>query len=296
MSRAGALCLMGGLAAGAVGCLAGCIDGVLPSTGSFEPIQVNGAQFFPGPLPVGTTGPTVQTINAPSTQLVAGQSGWSVNGDVDMGAYSVALAFTELGTGYWVVPVGEPDVQVSNALVWAAGCNFAWSIPVGSHDLAFSAIDGSGNAGPANPLTLTFQSPVPTGKVVISLGWDSGADLDLHLVAPDGTELDPQHPNTYAGTDGILPPGAGVLDRDSNAGCIQDGYREEDAVFATAPAPGSYLVRVDMASACGAAAADFVVTERVNGAVKLTVKGRLLAAAADGGGPGSGLFVAQLSF
>jgi len=60
--------------------------------------------------------------------------------------------------------------------------------------------------------------------------------------------------------------------------------------------PGSYLVRVDMASACGAAAADFVLTVRVDGAVTQTVKGRLLALQADGGGPGSGLFVAQLSF
>ena len=282
------------LVAGAL-LLTGCIDGVLPSTGSFEPIQVQGGQFFPGPLPVGT-GPKVDTINAPSTVLQAGQAGWGVNGDVDLGAYSVALAFADLGTGYWVVPVGAADVQQSAELVWSAGCNFSWSIPPGSHDVGFAAIDQNGEAGPTNTLTLTFQSPVPAGKVVISLDWDSSADLDLHLVAPDGTELDPQHPNTYAGTDGMLPPGTAVLDRDSNGACIQDGYREEDAVFAAAPAPGTYLVRVDMASACGAAAADFVVTERVDGAVVDTVKGRLLALSADGGGPGSGLFVTQLSF
>jgi hypothetical protein len=282
-----------GLAGGTLGCGP---DGIVPSTGALEPIQVNGGQFFDGPLPVGTAGPKVQTISAPSTVLVSGQSGWNVSGDVDIGAYSVALAFTELGTGYWIVPVGEPDVQVSGALVWSAGCSFAWSIPTGSHDLAFSAIDGTGQAGPANPLTLNFQSPVPAGAVVVSLTWDSNADLDLHLVAPDGAELDPQHPNTYAGSDGKLPPGTAVLDRDSNGGCVEDGYREEDAVFADAPAPGTYTVRVDMASACGAPSADFLVTVRVHGEVKQTIKGLLLAQDADGGGPGSGLFVTQLSF
>jgi hypothetical protein len=96
--------------------------------------------------------------------------------------------------------------------------------------------------------------------------------------------------------DGGLPPGTAVLDRDSNADCVEDAYREEDAVFADAPAPGNYIVRVDMFSACGAPAADFVVTERVHGAVTKTAKGILLAADADGGGPGSGVFVMQLSF
>ena len=80
-----------------------------------------------------------------------------------------------------------------------------------------------------------------------------------------------------ANPDGSLPPGTGVLDRDSNAACVEDGVREEDVVFADAPAEGTYLVRVDMASACGAPSADFVLTERVDGKVMDTVKGRLLA-------------------
>jgi uncharacterized protein YfaP (DUF2135 family) len=166
----------------------------------------------------------------------------------------------------------------------------------------FNAVDKTGNAGPApgtnQTEVLTFTSNVPTGDVVISLTWDTNADLDLHLVAPDGTELDPEHPNTAAmrEADGGLPPGTAVLDRDSNANCVPDAFREEDAVFAGPPASGIYVVRVDMFSACGAPEAAYVVTVSVKGEVKGTFRGVLIAEDADGGGPGSGVFVTNLSF
>jgi hypothetical protein len=51
-----------------------------------------------------------------------------------------------------------------------------------------------------------------------------------------------------------------------------------------------------MVSACGAPSADFVVEVRQDGQLTQTFDGRLLAQDADGGGPGTGLFVAQLQF
>lgn len=292
-----------GLLLGAVLLLAGCDDtGVLLSPVAEEPVEVQGGQFFSGAMPTGT-GPAVDFINTSSSVFLAGAMNKTLNGDADMGATAVLLRFADLGSGYWSVPVGMPDVTVTTGmLTWSATCNFSEDIPAGPHPLVFNAIDATGNAGPApgpnQTETLTFGSVVPKGDVVISLTWDSAADLDLHLIAPDGTELDPQHPNSAAmrEPDGGLPPGTAVLDRDANASCVQDGNPEEDAVFAGAPAPGTYIVRVDMFSACGAPAADFVVTVRVHGAVTQTTRGILQAADADGGGPGSGLFVTQLSF
>ena len=268
----------------------------MPNAGAFEPIRVGGAQFFPGPLPTGTTGPMMGTINAPSTVLNAGFGSWSISGDTDMAAYAILMRFADIGTGYWSVPVGPPDAVTAGMLTWSASCAFSWSTPPGSHDLDFVAIDANGSAGPVEPLTLTIQSNIPVGKAVVTLRWDSAADLDLHLIAPDGTELWSQHPNTYAGTDGMVPPGTATLDRDSNAACVQDNYREEDAIFATAPIPGNYLVRVDMVSACGAPSADFIVEIRIDGKVVQHVAGLLLAMDADFGGPGTGLFVTQQTF
>jgi hypothetical protein len=277
--------------------LASCDDeGVLPATNALEPIQVQGGQFFPGPLPTGA-GPKVDTVNALATEFVAGVSNQSFSGDADMGASAVLMRFADLGTGYWAVPVGPPDVITPGEVTWSATCDFSQSLPVGPRDLQFVAVDADGGAGPINDLVLRFTSPVPSGEVVLSLTWDSPADLDLHVVAPDGTELDPLHPTTAAmlESDGGLPPGTGVLDRDSNADCIEDSLREEDVVFAGVPTPGTYTLRVDMFSACGAPSADFTVTVRVAGEVKEKYRGLLLAMDADGGGPGSGVFVAALT-
>lgn len=275
--------------------LAGCEVGVLPSPAGREPIQVQGGQFFPGPLPESDAGPAVVALNSADNLVFPGQAGKVLSGDVAGGGNAILMRLADLGTGYWSVPVGSPDPQMPGAITWSANVDFAWTIPPGNHDMLFSAMGLDGTAGPALHNPYLFQSSVPTGKAVVSLAWDSSADLDLHLVTPDGHEIDPKHP-TSASLDGGTSTGAGTLDRDSNASCVQDGFREEDVVFADAPLPGNYLVRVDMFSACGAPAADFVVTVRVDGNVTKTVKGRLLDTDADGGGPGSGLFVAQITF
>jgi hypothetical protein len=283
--------------------LAGCDDaGVLASPVALEPLSVQGGQFFPGPLPTGT-GPKVDFINTPATVFPAGSINKTLTGDADMGATAVLLRFADLGSGYWSVPIGVPDVTMSNgALTWSATCNFSESIPAGHHPLVFNAIDANGNAGPAPGVnqteTLSFLPVVPKGDVVISLTWDTAADLDLHVVAPDGTELDPQHPTTASSraVGAPVPPGTAVLNRDANANCIKDPSPEEDAIFADPPLPGTYVVRVDMFSSCGVPAADFVVTLRVRGKVMQTVEGVLRAQDADGGGPGSGLLVMTLDF
>jgi hypothetical protein len=275
--------------------LAGCEVGVRPTTGQLEPFQVQGGQFFPGELPGSDAGPAVVAINSADNLVFPGQAGKQLSGDVAAGATSILMRFADLGTGYWSVPVGSPDPQMAGALTWSASCDFSWSIPPGTHDLLFAAMGLDGVAGPAQKNPYLFQSATPAGKVVISLAWDSGADLDLHLVTPGGQELDPKHPTTAPLDAGATPPpGTGLLDRDSNGNCVPDGFRREDVVFAEAPPPGSYLVRVDMFSACGAPSADFVLTVTADGAVAKTVKGRLLDTDADGGGLGSGLFVAQL--
>jgi hypothetical protein len=276
---------------------AGCGESIPFRSGADQPIQVEGGQFFEGPLPTGTRGPAVTTVDSRNNLIVAGETGKKLTGLAEDGAYSIALRFSDIGSGYWVVPVGPPDPQTAGQLSWTAICDIARETPPGNHTLEFSAADSAGRFGAKNATPVLVQTLRPSGRVVVSLTWDTNADLDLHLVAPDGKELDPKHPNSSNLLDGgAAPPGNGLLDRDSNANCVIDGYREEDVVWQDAPAPGTYLARVDMFSACGAPIAHFVFSIWENDKEVLERNGEILAVDADGGGPGSGMFVSQFHF
>lgn len=215
---------------------------------------------------------------------------------------SVALALKGLGRGYWVVPVGSPD-PLTNELTWTAVLDFARDIPAGQQTLLLAASNRDGHFGRSVGQRLTMLPVHPTGHVVASLTWGVDVDLDLHIVGPSGKEEDPKNPHTGmlidAGADAGFPvEGSGTLDLDSNAACVIDGYRSENVVWeadAGAPEPGNYLVRVDLFSACGHPAADFVFDLYIDGQADPAQHkvGRLLDIQADGGGPGSGLFVTE---
>jgi hypothetical protein len=145
--------------------LSGCAGGVVSSTGAPgadgganapEPIQVAGGQFFPGTLPPSSsTGRELYAITVQCcTIFEPGLANWRVVGDAEIGAYSIGIAFEHLGTGYWTVPVGEPDKLMPGWALWLATCNFSPDIPTGMHILDFIAIDKNGNAGPVTSVTL----------------------------------------------------------------------------------------------------------------------------------------------
>jgi len=276
--------------------LVACEDSARFTSGLGEPMRVTNAQFIAGELPSGTSGPKVVLINSPNNSVVQGEVGKSVSGDVDANAAAIALKLDKLGSGFWVLPVGSADLQMPGASLWDASIDFARNIAPGKATLDFVANDASGNYGPIKSLPLTIQSLTPTGAAVFTLAWDDNADLDLHVVTPSGKEVDPKHMTTSP--DGGTPdtdPTVGALDRDSNAACVIDGYRQEDLVFQKTPPPGIYQIRVDMFSACGLPAANFTVDVTVNGASRFHVAGRLIDIDADGGGDGSGLFVGQVT-
>jgi hypothetical protein len=277
----------------ALALLAGCKVGVSADAGLREPLIVEGGQFIPGDLPVSDAGPSGVLVNSLGAVVHAGQAGVALTGDVGPGSYSTLMRFADLGTGYWSVPVGVPDPQMPGSLTWAATLDFGWNIPPGIHNMLFAAMDQEGRAGPPVMNPYTVEAYAPMGKLVISLAWDSAADLDLHVTTPSGFDLNPKAPTTSPDGGAKPPPGTGLINRDSNAACVQDNFREEDAYWMDGPPSGTYLIHVDMFSACTASAAQFVVTVHQNGKVTHTIPGRLLAMDADSGGPG--LFVLQLN-
>jgi hypothetical protein len=103
---------------------------------------------------------------------------------------------------------------------------------------------------------------------------------------------------------GAMPASnAARIDRDSLAGCVPDGLRQEDLVFQNTPPRGTYQVVADPFAACNQAAVRFTFTVyRLSGACPactlqrvFTQAGELLSMQATGGAS-PGLYVAQYSF
>jgi hypothetical protein len=72
------------------------------------------------------------------------------------------------------------------------------------------------------------------GDVTVTLSWEGASDLDLHVICPDGSEINFQ--NTRAC--------GGELDVDNNAGSRRSSEPVEHTVFETMPGEGRYKVRV----------------------------------------------------
>ncbi|GAC1359184.1 MAG: hypothetical protein NVSMB47_11990 [Polyangiales bacterium] len=276
--------------------LGACGESVRAPTGLGEPLRVENGQFFGGALPTGAAGPAVLTIDSADDRVRQGALRRKLSGNAKSGAAAIALRFADTGSGYWVVPVGPPDPQTEGDLTYEIVYDLARSAPLGRHPLQLSAVDEAGRWGPPSELPLEVASLIPAGHVVISLEWDADVDLDLQVTTPEGKRVDPKHPTTATDLDGgvdAATPGLGVIDRDSNGGCVIDGLRAESLAFKGAAPPGRYRVAVDLFDACGRDATRFTSQVRVDGALRLQRSGRLQAIDATGGSA-PGLFVADV--
>jgi hypothetical protein len=160
--------------------------------------------------------------------------------------------------GYWILRADPPTAAAPSAPTFDTTLSFARSLPTGSRDLVLRAVDADRRFGPPAVRTLHIQGEtVPEGELVVALAWDNGADLDLHVVDPNGVEIFKRNVNSFEAVPGIPggPPGSardgGVLDFDSNEGCVEDGRRAENVVWKNPPPVGRYVVRVDTMSLCG---------------------------------------------
>jgi len=247
-------------------------SGVNADPGLDAELRVAGAQFYPGAIPSATADIHVTSIQTLNNTIRAGQINKSISGLVDHAGTAVALGLTD-DVGYWIVPTGVMDIVQSDQRDWGAKISFAGTIAVGALELQAAAVNATGRFGPPHMQDLTVR-PHEVGltdtKLVISLSWDTEADLDLHVVLPGTPPITvwTQHPTSY-----VLPlPGdpvdpnaiaaAGVLDVDSNSQCLIDGRREENVIWNSprgAPPQGTFAVLVDTFSLCAASTAHWIV-------------------------------------
>jgi len=313
----------------AVAAAFGCSGGEKANGGLSEPIVVHATQttsgvpsvqFIAGELPgsppatdgTASLTPSVMSFNAANNPaVVPGVSGKSFTGSATNDGSSVGVRFADMGTGYWVLPLGIPS-QYAGQLSFAFSADFAPTIPPGNHLLRAVAIDSSGHAGTAVDISLCVESLIPDNlqscnpsavapATVISLHWDTNFDVDLHVILPDGRDVNPKTPLVV--DPAVADAGAhpSEIDRDSLGQCVADGIRQEDLVFQTPPPPGIYSIYASPFASCGMPDAHFTLTIYMRGddgklhPAGSVIAGELLAMQANGGAS-TGLSVLQQQF
>jgi len=106
-----------------------------------------------------------------------------------------------------------------------------------------------------------------TGPVQVTLRWNTGEDVDLHVVEPTPTgPCDVFYGNATGAQCGAV----GSLDLDSNAGCTPDNVDIENIIYVDGGVPsGTYTVRVDHWANCSPATTfvPYEVEVRNNGVI-----------------------------
>ena len=243
-------------------------SGANPSSGQTAWMRVQGAQFIPGSIDVDPHAPDPQlTVSTQNNTLYPGVTGKSITGSAGPGSASIMLGL--LGdSGHWVFPVQDLDQNTPGNYTFGCSVSFSPSTPTadgGGLSLVARAVTKKGEVGPALLQPMVMDAPLPAGALVISLDWDTEADLDLHVVLPSDQDAGVNEiwPRKPTGLPVGTPPtatveqgmAAGYLDRDSNGMCLIDGTRVENVIFPTAAPSGHYVVRVDTFSLCGEATA-----------------------------------------
>jgi len=234
--------------------------------------RVSGARFVPGARPAAVGAERITELQSVNNDVRAGQRGKHVAGRATGGAYTVALGL-DGDVGYWIVPVTARSVLTPGELEWEALVDFDSALPPGPRALWMQAGDGRGAFGPGARLDLTVRSTIPSAEVVVSLRWDSDADLNLSVLASDGTTVSNRGLRRADGSAVQVDPRVGpALDVDSNARCARDGRGAENIVW-SARTPGHYGVRVEAWSLCGVASAHYTVTVYERGVAVASVTG-----------------------
>lgn len=262
--------------------------------------QVSGAQFVRGTIPGPSGGPSVESVSF-GLPPVAGTSTNGIFGELSQTATAIAVGL-EGDLGYWIVRADVPAVSAPRSPTFRATYGIAATVSAGTRNVVFASVDAERRFGPVLTVPLRIVDENLGARFVVSLDWANGADLDLHVVLPNGVELFDRNPTEYQrppASAGPVPPGTsldgGYLEQDSNAQCTLDGQQRERAIWEEPPPSGRYLVRVDTFSLCGVGSAPWKVTATLDGRVIGAASG--VATEADQRfthGRGSGLLVLEL--
>jgi hypothetical protein len=254
----------------AMGIAAGCGENASsdPGLSALFRLSGTGVQFIPTPLTMDqmADAPKMQGINVTTNIVFPGAIGRPLSGSA-FGSHAVLIGL-DGDSGHWVAPTGTPDSETLGVFDFQTSFSISPLLSLDPADrmILLRAVDDQGNIGPPLSLGIKVRALSAAGgqPLVVTVQWDTEADLDLKLRVPNAN--DPNTPiDVWTKHRVALPPlgnsdppytddqvkDVGQLDYDSNANCVIDGLRQENIVFPVAPPSGQYEVRVDATSLCG---------------------------------------------
>ncbi|HEX8792784.1 MAG TPA: hypothetical protein VF765_17685 [Polyangiaceae bacterium] len=293
---------VGPLLLASVAAVASCNSGVQADPGTDAYMQVHGAQFIRGAMPDGSaSGPAVAQLVLIDNDIWPGLQDFPVGGALTPTATAAAIGL-QGDKGYWMVVAGPAAVATPTDPSFGANASFSTGIVPGGYTLVARAVDGNGNFGPPVKQVLTGvpspTTPPPSGQLVVTLTWDRDANLDLHVVDPNGVEIYWNNQSSQPPPPAMSVDGGpyGYVDDDSNANCVIDGLNREDAIWPNHVPSGPYTVRVDTASLCGQAVADWNLRVLLHGKQVAQSSGVSTDAATRGShGTGAGVLALQFT-
>lgn len=225
------------------------ISGVSDGSGTVHAVLVEGqAPATAGGPSASVTGVAVMINGGSSQQTVGAGSGFT----------RVIVAVLGLNNYYELT---LPGSTASQGLLISANPN----ANPGNLMFSYAVADAQGVGAYAQQQVRFLQ--VGTGDIQISASWTDSADVDLHVIDPNGEHVYFGHRDAASG---------GTLDLDANAACGRNTFTDgsppafvsnENIVWGTGEAiPGTYKVFLDYWSDCGVAKTDWVVTVQRVGA------------------------------
>ncbi len=272
-----ALCVLG---------LLGCESATsLFGPGLDQQVRVRGGQLVKGPIvdPACTPetsaecGPAVTAVSRNQASVTRGDGTVIVTGRLGPGGTALHV-WAEGDSNHWVDLPSSFDALEPDELTYLIELEFSFAIQGEALKVHLQAADEDGRLGPVSVSEFTILPDVPPAKLLVSLGWDAPADLDLHVELPDGTIVGAKNINSNvpSGNPGDLSwMYGGYLDYDSNQECRIDSVQRENVVWldrtgspnAVPPPSGHYKVYANLFGTCGVSSVNFEAVAQLDGEV-----------------------------
>lgn len=229
------------------------------NSGTKKYFTVEGANYVSSSFPESTSDVELD-VNMNHSALAGGSAYATIASPV---AAEKILVGVEGVSGYYEI---DPELRSNKEIIYDLILVFNQSLNVDDFVVTIAILDEYGDVSQTYDVVMELVT-AGTGRLQVSLSFDTPKDVDLILIEPNGEWV--YYGNPYS-------ENGGMLDVDSNAACDIDNINNENIFYGDDAyvEPGEYTVYVDMYENCNTDyATNFVLTVFYNGSMIETVEG-----------------------